>query len=132
MTAYIAGYARTPFVKFTGQFATQPATVLGAHAAKAALARAGVSPEQVDQLVAGQVLQAGAGQNPARQTSVGAGISMSVPAQTINAVCLSGTEAVAQADTPGGARRGTDAGVTSPTGGATGPNTDSTSGASGS
>ncbi len=97
MTALIAGYARTPFAKFTGQLADQPATVLGAHAVKAALARAGVSPEQVDQLVAGQVLQAGAGQNPARQTSVGAGISMSVPAQTINAVCLSGTEAVAQA-----------------------------------
>ncbi len=97
MTAYIAGYARTPFVKFTGQFAAQPATVLGAHAVKAALARAGVSPEQVDQLVAGQVLQGGAGQNPSRQTAVGAGIPMHVPAQTINAVCLSGTEAVAQA-----------------------------------
>ena len=96
MTAYIAGYARTPFVKFTGQFATQPATVLGAHAAKAALARAGVSPEQVDQVVAGQVLQGGAGQNPARQTAVGAGIPMNVPAQTINVVCLSGTEAVSQ------------------------------------
>ena len=97
MTAYIAGYARTPFVKFTGQFATQPATVLGAHAVKAALERAGVSPDQVDQVVAGQVLQGGAGQNPARQTSVGAGISFNVPAQTINVVCLSGTEAVAQA-----------------------------------
>ena len=51
MTAYIAGYARTPFVKFTGQFATQPATVLGAHAVQAALSRAGVSPDQVDQVV---------------------------------------------------------------------------------
>ncbi|MDI6023654.1 acetyl-CoA C-acyltransferase [Leucobacter sp. UT-8R-CII-1-4] len=97
MTAFIAGYARTPFVKFTGQFAAQPATVLGAHAVKAALARAGVSAEQVDLLVAGQVLQGGAGQNPARQTAVGAGIPMNVPAQTINAVCLSGTEAVSQA-----------------------------------
>lgn len=97
MTAYIAGYARTPFVKFTGQFAAQPATVLGAHAVKAALSRAGVAADQVDQLVAGQVLQGGAGQNPARQTAVGAGIPMDVPAQTINAVCLSGTEAVSQA-----------------------------------
>lgn len=97
MTAFIVGYARTPFTRFTGQLADQAATVLGAHAVRAALARAGVSPEQVDQLVAGQVLQAGAGQNPARQTSVGAGLSMNVPAQTINAVCLSGTEAVAQA-----------------------------------
>ena len=97
MTAYIAGYARTPFVKFTRQFAAQPATVLGAHAVQAALGRAGVSPDQVDQVVAGQVLQGGAGQNPARQTAVGAGIPMNVPAQTINVVCLSGTEAVSQA-----------------------------------
>lgn len=97
MTALIAGYARTPFTKFTGQLAAQPATVLGAHAVKAALARAGVAADQVDQVVAGQVLQGGAGQNPARQTAVGAGIPMTVPAQTINAVCLSGTEAVAQA-----------------------------------
>ncbi|MGK0742741.1 acetyl-CoA C-acyltransferase [Leucobacter sp. Z1108] len=97
MTALIAGYARTPFVKFTGQFAAQPATVLGAHAVRAALSRAGVAPEQVDQVVAGQVLQGGAGQNPARQTAVGAGIPMNVPAITLNAVCLSGTEAVAQA-----------------------------------
>lgn len=97
MTALIAGYARTPFAKFTGQLAAQPATVLGAHAVKAALSRAGVSADQVDLVVAGQVLQAGAGQNPARQTAVGAGISMNVPAITLNAVCLSGTEAVSQA-----------------------------------
>ena len=97
MTALIAGYARTPFVKFTGQFAAQPATELGAHAVRAALSRAGIAPEQVDQVVAGQVLQGGAGQNPARQTAVGAGIPLNVPAITLNAVCLSGTEAVAQA-----------------------------------
>lgn len=97
MTALIAGYARTPFVKFTGQFAGQPATALGAHAVSAALARAGVAPEQVDQVIAGQVLQGGAGQNPARQTAVAAGIPLTVPAITINAVCLSGTEAVTQA-----------------------------------
>ena len=97
MTALIAGYARTPFTRFTGQLASQPATALGAHAVSAALARAGVAPEQVDAVVVGQVLQAGAGQNPARQTAVGAGIPLSVPAITLNAVCLSGTEAVAQA-----------------------------------
>ena len=97
MAALIAGYARTPFTKFTGQLAAQPATALGAHAAKAALERAGVSPDQVDQVVAGQVLQGGAGQNPARQTAIGAGILFTVPAQTINVVCLSGTEAVSQA-----------------------------------
>lgn len=97
MTAYIAGYARTPFVKFTGQFARIPATQLGAHAAKAALDRAGVTPDQVDLLIAGQVLQGGAGQNPARQTAIGAGIPMGVPSFTVNAVCLSGAEAVTQA-----------------------------------
>ncbi|MBL5973542.1 MAG: acetyl-CoA C-acyltransferase [Candidatus Leucobacter sulfamidivorax] len=97
MTALIAGYARTPFTRFTGQLAAQPATALGAHAVKAALARAGVAPEQVDQVIAGQVLQGGAGQNPARQTAIGAGISFDVPAVTLNAVCLSGTEAVTQA-----------------------------------
>ena len=96
-SALIVGYARTPFTRFTGQLDSQPATVLGAHAVRAALARAGVAAEQVDQVVVGQVLQAGAGQNPARQTAVGAGISMSVPAITLNAVCLSGVEAVSQA-----------------------------------
>ncbi|QYM75058.1 acetyl-CoA C-acyltransferase [Leucobacter luti] len=97
MTALIAGYARTPFTRFTGQLAAQPATVLGAHAAAAALERAGVRPDHVDAVVVGQVLQAGAGQNPARQTAVGAGIPLTVPAITLNAVCLSGAEAVSQA-----------------------------------
>ncbi|WP_053386671.1 acetyl-CoA C-acyltransferase [Leucobacter japonicus] len=96
MTAFIVGYARTPFARFTGQLAAQPATVLGAHAAKAALERAGISPDAVDAVFVGQVLQGGAGQNPARQTAVGAGIPLSVPAITLNAVCLSGTEAVSQ------------------------------------
>ena len=97
MTAVIAGYARTPFVKFTGAFASIPATALGAHAITAALARAGVAAEDVQYVVAGQVLQGGAGQNPARQSAVGAGIPLTVPAMTLNAVCLSGTEAVAWA-----------------------------------
>ena len=93
----IAGYARTPFAKFTGQLAAMPATELGAHAARSALRKAGIAPEEVDQVIAGQVLQAGAGQNPARQTAVGAGVPLTVPAITLNAVCLSGMEAVAQA-----------------------------------
>lgn len=96
-SALIAGYARTPFTRFTGQLASQPATELGAHAVRAALFRAGIAADQVDAVVAGQVLQAGAGQNPARQTAVAAGIPMGVPAITLNAVCLSGTEAVSQA-----------------------------------
>lgn len=98
MSAYIAGYARTPFTKFTGQLATEAAVDLGAHAVKAALERAGISAGDVDQLIAGQVLQAGAGQNPARQTAIGAGIGFNKPAQTLNVVCLSGTEAISQAN----------------------------------
>ncbi|MDA3147444.1 acetyl-CoA C-acyltransferase [Leucobacter sp. UCMA 4100] len=97
MTALIAGYARTPFTRFNGQLASLKATELGAHAVRAALESAGVAAADVDTVVAGQVLQAGAGQNPARQTAVGAGISFDVPAMTINAVCLSGAEAVTQA-----------------------------------
>ena len=96
MSAVIVGYARTPFVRFAGVFAEVPATALGAHAITAALERAGVAPEEVDRVVGGQVLQAGAGQNPARQSAVGAGIPLTVPALTLNAVCLSGLEAVAE------------------------------------
>jgi acetyl-CoA C-acetyltransferase len=94
MSAVIVGYARTPFVKFNGAFASIPATVLGAHAIRAALERAAMSADAVQYVVAGQVLQAGAGQNPARQSAVGAGIPMTVPAITVNAVCLSGLEAI--------------------------------------
>ncbi|NVN00377.1 acetyl-CoA C-acyltransferase [Arthrobacter sp. SDTb3-6] len=94
MTALIAGYARTPFARFNGSLATVSATALGAHAAAAALRRAGIDAGEVQRVFAGQVLQAGAGQNPARQSAVGAGIGFNVPALTLNAVCLSGTEAV--------------------------------------
>lgn len=96
MSVVIAGYARTPFVRYCGAFAAVPATALGAHAAAAALARAGLEPAAVSAVVGGQVLQAGAGQNPARQAAVGAGVPLTVPAQTLNVVCLSGTEAVSQ------------------------------------
>lgn len=94
MSAVIVGYARTPFVKFNGLFADIPATVLGAHAITAALTRAGISPDEVQQVIAGQVLPGGAGQNPARQSAVAAGIPLTVPAITVNAVCLSGMEAI--------------------------------------
>ncbi|MGH3653994.1 acetyl-CoA C-acyltransferase [Glutamicibacter sp.] len=97
MSAKIVGYARTPFVKFNGAFASVPATELGAHAGKAALERAGVDPSEVQQVIAGQVLQGGAGQNPARQSAVGAGVPLNVPAIAVNAVCLSGAEAVVAA-----------------------------------
>ncbi len=94
MKALIAGYARTPFARFNGALGSVPGTALGAHAAAAALERAGIGAEAVQRVFAGQVLQAGAGQNPARQSAVGAGIGLNVPALTLNAVCLSGTEAV--------------------------------------
>lgn len=98
MSALIAGYARTPFSRFNGRFASIPATDLGAHAVSAALRRAGVAPKDVQYVIAGHVLQGGAGQNPARQSAVGAGIPFTVPALTLNAVCLSGMEAVAAAE----------------------------------
>ncbi|MBT2548835.1 acetyl-CoA C-acyltransferase [Arthrobacter sp. ISL-65] len=97
MSVLIAGYARTPFSRFNGRFASVPATELGAHAIVAALSRAGVQATDVQYVFAGQVLQAGAGQNPARQSSVTAGIPLCVPAITLNAVCLSGMEAVVSA-----------------------------------
>ncbi len=95
MTVVVAGYARTPFTKFTGQLATESSSKLGAHAITAALAHAGVKPDEVQRVFAGQVILGGAGQNPARQAAVAAGIPFPVPAMTINIVCLSGMEAVA-------------------------------------
>ena len=95
--AIIAGYARTPFCKINGQLAGFSAPELGAHAIKAALKRSGISADSVDRVIGGQVLQAGVGQNPARQAAVHAGIGLGIPAITINSVCLSGAEAVAYA-----------------------------------
>jgi len=93
----IAG-ARTPIGKLSGAFAGFAATDLGGFAIKAALERAGVSPDQVDYVFMGQVLQAGAGQITARQAAVNAGIPMTVPATTLNKVCLSGLNAIYLAD----------------------------------
>jgi acetyl-CoA C-acetyltransferase len=90
--------ARTPIGKFGGSFRDIPAVKLGGHAIKEALQRSGVSPEQVDYVIMGQVLQAGAGQITARQAAVEAGIPKEVPAITINKVCLSGLNAIALAD----------------------------------
>src|SRR3954469_19281042 len=75
-----------------------PATKLGGVAIRAALERSGVSPEQVQYVIMGQVLTAGTGQIPARQAAVNAGIGMDVPALTVNKVCLSGLNAIALAD----------------------------------
>jgi len=98
MTSVIVGGARTPMGRLLGNLKDFPATQLGAVAIRAALQRAGVAPEQVQYVIMGQVLQAGAGQIPARQAAVKAGIPMSVPALTLNKVCLSGLDAIALAD----------------------------------
>src|SRR3712207_6496507 len=93
--AVIVGAVRTPVGTFGGQFKDVPATELGAHAIRAALERAGISGDQVQEVVLGCVLQAGLGQNPARQASLAAGIPKEVPATTINMLCGSGLKAVA-------------------------------------
>ena len=97
-TSVLVAGARTPNGKLLGALGNLPATKLGAHAISAALERAGVSPDQVEYVIMGQVLQAGAGQIPARQAAVGAGIPMSVPAVNVNKVCLSGLNSIALAD----------------------------------
>ncbi len=93
----VAG-ARTPMGRLLGGLKDFSGTQLGGFAIKGALDRAGVKPEQVQYVIMGQVLTAGAGQIPARQAAVNAGIPMSVPALTINKVCLSGLDAIALAD----------------------------------
>jgi len=90
----IAGAARTAIGTFGGAFAAVPAVELGAVAIRAALERAGVRPEEVCEVYMGNVLQAGLGQNPARQAAMRAGIPKEVPATTINKVCGSGLKTV--------------------------------------
>ncbi len=94
----IVSSARTPIGKLSGSLSSFAATDLGGHAIAAALARGGVDAEQVDYVLLGQVLQAGAGQMPARQAAVKGGIPLSVPSMTINKVCLSGINAIYLAD----------------------------------
>jgi acetyl-CoA C-acetyltransferase len=98
MPSVIVAGARTPFGKFGGAFKDVPAKTLGAHAIREALARAGVKGSEVDYVIMGQVLQAGAGQITARQAAIEAGVPQEVPAITINKVCLSGINAIALAD----------------------------------
>jgi acetyl-CoA C-acetyltransferase len=94
----IVGSARTPIGKLSGALAGFSATDLGGLAIKAALERAGVDAEQVDYVLMGQVLLGGQGQITARQAAVKAGIPMTVPATTVNKVCLSGINAIYLAD----------------------------------
>ena len=97
-TSVIVAGARTPMGRLLGSLTPFAGTDLGAIAIKAALERAGIGGDQVQYVIMGQVLQAGAGQMPARQAAVKAGIPMTVPSLTINKVCLSGLDAIALAD----------------------------------
>ena len=92
--AVIVAAARTPIGAFGGSLAKIPACSLGATVLKRLLEQTGVAPERVDEVIMGQVLTAGAGQNPARQAAIVAGLPHSVPAMTINKVCGSGLKAV--------------------------------------
>ena len=94
----IVGGARTPIGKLAGSLKDFSAMDLGGVAIKAALERAGISGDQVDYVIMGHVIQAGTGQITARQAAVKAGIPMTVPAVTVNKVCLSGLNAIAMAD----------------------------------
>ena len=94
----ILGTARTPFGKMGGALASKGAPDLGGEAISAALERAGVEPDQVQQVVYGQVLQAGQGQIPSRQAQIAAGIPKDVPSETVNKVCASGMRAIGIAD----------------------------------
>ena len=91
----IAGAARTPVGAFNGALASLPAHDLGKVAIRAALERAGVEPGEVSEVILGQILAAGAGQNPARQASINAGIPVDAPAWGVNQLCGSGLRAVA-------------------------------------
>lgn len=97
-SSVIVSGARTPMGRLLGNLKNLPATTLGGYAIAAALERGGVRPDQVQYVVMGQVLQAGAGQITARQAAVAAGIPMTTPAVTVNKVCLSGMDAIALAD----------------------------------
>ena len=98
MGAVITGIARTPLGKFGGALAPLRAVTLGSEAIKGALQRSKLDPARIDEVIFGQVLQAGEGQITARQAAVGAGVPMTVPSTTVNKVCLSGMTAIAMAD----------------------------------
>ena len=93
----IAGYARTPMGGFQGALGSVKATALGSAAVRAAVERAGISPDSVEQIFMGCVLPAGLGQAPARQAGLGAGLSLGVQATTVNKMCGSGMQAAIMA-----------------------------------
>jgi acetyl-CoA C-acetyltransferase len=97
-SSVILGTARTPFGKMGGGLASLDATDLGGTVIEAALERSGVAPEQVEQVVFGQVLQAGQGQIPSRQAQIKGGVPKEVPSETVNKVCASGMRTIGLAD----------------------------------
>lgn len=97
MDVVIVGAARTPFGKLLGGLSKLKATELGSHAIKGALAQNSIDPNSVEAVIMGQVLQAGAGQNPAKQAALGAGVPATAHTNTVNKVCLSGLTAVIDA-----------------------------------
>ncbi len=96
-TACIVAALRTPIGSFGGSLAALPAHELGAIVIRALMQKTGIQPEQIDEIILGQVITAGCGQNPARQAAIAAGLPVSVPAITVNKVCGSGLKAVALA-----------------------------------
>ena len=94
----IVSAVRTPFGRFGGGLASYPATELGAIAIRASLERVGLEGREIEYVIMGQVLQAGAGQAPARQAAIGGGIPVEVPSDTINKVCASSVRAIEIAD----------------------------------
>ena len=94
----IVSAVRTPFGRLGGGLAGHRATELGSVVIRAGLERAGIEPDEVEYVLMGQVLQAGAGQAPARQAAIGAGLPKTTPADTINKVCASSIRAVELAD----------------------------------
>src|SRR5258705_10103679 len=93
MDAFLLSAVRTPIGKFLGGLAEVPAPKLGAVAVAEAMKRAGVQPDRVDEVVMGHVVQAGTGQNPARQAALAAGLPDTIAAYTVNKVCGSGLKA---------------------------------------
>src|ERR1043166_6196288 len=93
---YIASVARTPIGSFLGALSSLAAPALGATAIRAAVQRAGLKPEQVDEVLMGNVLSAGVGQAPARQAALAGGLPEAVPCTTVSKVCGSGLQAIIQ------------------------------------
>src|SRR6266853_1077902 len=92
---YIISAVRTPIGKFGGSLASQTPADMGVVAAKAAMARAGIKPQQVEEAIFGNARQAGGGPNPARQISIRSGVPQEVPAYNVNKACASGIKSIA-------------------------------------